>query len=606
MLQKKKKKLTTSIGGQAVMEGVMMMGKTAYATAVRDPDGEVQVESVRINTSKKVKTAGKIPFVRGAVNMVLSLSRGMRTLMRSADVYGEDEEDPGRVESWFSKKFKCDLMSVLTYFSVIIGLLLAVGLFVIAPNLVVSWIVSLAPSIGKSVWEYVILGAVKLVIFLAYLGLILLMPSMRRLYQYHGAEHKTINCYESGKELTVENVMASSRIHDRCGTSFLFLVLIVNVVIISLVFWALGIQRIDNQVLRYFARIGVEIVLLPLITGVGYEILRFLAKFHGKISIIFKWPGMLMQKVFTTREPQPEMVEVAIAAFNRAMDMDADPDMPETKFITGGLLPKHLQETKKIFADNGIDESDAEWIYSILLDVPRSELDTNRKIKPSESKKINSVVQERLTGKPLWYIIGDVDFYECKIKVDSRVLIPRPETEILADACAKLAEDGDKILDLCTGSGCIAVSVAKHCADKNVSITAADISEAALMLARENANSNNVNVNFVQSNLFEGLRGRFNIIVCNPPYIASGEIKTLDREVKDFEPLLALDGGDDGLDFYRRIAKDVNRYMARGGMLMLEYGEGQLDAILQLFPKREYFIPMKDFSGTDRFVKIAF
>lgn len=605
-MAKKNKKKTTSIGGQAVIEGVMMMGKTACATAVRDPDGEIQIESQRLNSSKGVKAACKIPFVRGAVNMVLSLSRGMKTLMRSADVFGEDEEEPSRFEKWLTKKFNCDLMSVISTISVILGVLLAVGLFIVAPLLIVSWIKSLAPSIGESVWEYVIQGAVKFVIFLAYLGLILLMPSMRRMYQYHGAEHKTINCYESGKELTVENVMASSRIHDRCGTSFMFIILLINVVIISLVYWALGVQKIENGVLQYFAKLGVEVVLLPVITGVGYEVLKLLAKFHGKISKIFKSPGMLMQKVFTTREPAPEMVEVAIAAFNRALEMDADPELPETRFVTGGMLAKKLEETKKLFAENNIDESDAEWIYSILLDIPRSELGEMRIVKPSESKKIEAVIQERLTGKPLWYIIGDVDFYGCKIKVDERALIPRPETELLAEAAAQIAEEGDKILDMCTGSGCIAVSVAKKCEAKKVSVTAVDISEAAIMLAKENAELNEVNVNFVQSNLFEKVRGKYNVIVCNPPYVPTREIKTLAREVKDFEPRLALDGGDDGLDFYRRIARDIKKHMARGGMLILEYGEGQLEDILQLFPKREYFIPMKDFSGTDRFVKIAF
>ena len=300
------------------------------------------------------------------------------------------------------------------------------------------------------------------------------------------------------------------------------------------------------------------------------------------------------------------MVEVAIVAFKAAMEMDADPEMQEELFITGGLLPKMLEETKKKFAECGIDGSDAEWIYSIELGIPRSELTEQRMVKPGETRKINEIVEKRLTGRPLWYIIGDVEFYDCTIKVDERALIPRPETEILAQQVVNSVEEGDKILDMCTGSGCIAVSVAKHLKGKKVSITAADVSDAAIMLARENANYNSVDINFVQSDLFSRVHGRFNLIVCNPPYIKSGEIASLQSEVRDFEPRIALDGGEDGLEFYRRLAKEVTRYITRGGLLMLEVGEGQAEEVLKLFDKREYAMVVKDFSGTDRFLKIAF
>ena len=189
---------------------------------------------------------------------------------------------------------------------------------------------------------------------------------------------------------------------------------------------------------------------------------------------------------------------------------------------------------------------------------------------------------------------------------DERALIPRPETEILADYAVKTIEDGDKVLDMCTGSGCIAVSIAKSCAGRNISVTGADLSDAAIMLAKENAALNGVNVNFIQSDLFTSVRGRFNLIVCNPPYIKSSEIAELQREVREFEPKIALDGGEDGLDFYRKLAKTVTRYLARGGVLLLECGEGQTEDILKLFEKRDYAMVMKDLNGVDRFLKIAF
>ena len=585
----------------------MMMGKTAYCTAVRDPDGNIQVEKKRIKRTVHGKRVSKIPFVRGVVNMVTSLIRGTKALNRSAKVYSSDDDEPSRVEKWFAEKFKCDLMGVLTFLGTLIGVVLAVFLFMWLPRFLVRTLDTyLWAGLYGSVWEYVMLGVFKLVIFLGYLGLIMILKDIRRLYRYHGAEHKTINCYEKGLELTPENVMSCSRIHDRCGTSFLFIVLLINIVLLGIVSWALQINSIEVYAYKVLANIGIEIVLLPVIAGISYEILKLLAHFHGPISKIFKSPGMLLQKVFTTREPDIEMVEVAIAAFNAAMEMDADPDMPETSFVTGGLLEKLLAETKKKFAEADIDDSDAEWIYSIVLDIPRSELTKRRLVKPSDMRKINEIVDKRLTGRPLWYIIGDVDFYDCKIKVDERALIPRPETEILAQQAVMTVEEGDKVLDMCTGSGCIAIAIAQHCKDKKLQITAVDVSDAAIMLASENANYNSVDINFLQSDLFSRVHGRFNLIVCNPPYIKSKEIAELQSEVRDYEPRIALDGGDDGLDFYRRLAKEITRFIARNGILMLEVGEGQAEEVLKLFDKREYAMVVKDFSGVDRFLKIAF
>lgn len=611
--EKKNKKKCTYIGGQAVLEGVMMMGKTGMATAVRGPDGEVQVEAKRLKSGKHARRAKKVPFLRGTVNLVSSLIRGTKTLMRSAAVYGDgDDEEPGRIQKWLAEKFKVNLMDIVSVISVILGVALAVAIFILLPRFLVGLLGRVAPVIDAKHWSYyVILGVLKLIIFIAYLALILVMKDIRRLYMYHGAEHKTINAYEHGLELTVENVKNSSRIHDRCGTSFLFIVLFINIVIISVAGWA-GftyvpvINEVENGVLKFLINIAIELILLPLIAGVSYEILKFLAKFDNKFVNFFKAPGMLVQKLLTTREPDEDMIEVAIAAFNKVLEMDADPAVPETEFVTGGILSKMLAATKKKFKANGIDESDAEWIYSLVLDIKRSELGEERMVTLAESKKIKAIIDERLTGRPLWYIIGDTEFYGCKIKVDERALIPRPETEMLAELTVKSVEDGFKVLDMCTGSGCIAVSVAKNCADKRVSVTAADLSDAAIMLAKENAQLNGVKVDFVQSDLFRSVRGRFNIIVCNPPYIKSGDIPNIQKEVREYEPKIALDGGEDGLEFYRRIAKSVRSYLARDGILLLECGEGQTEEILKLFERRDYAMVIKDLSGVERFLKIAF
>ena len=608
MGKKKVKKCGTYIGGQAVLEGVMMMGKTCMATAVRDPDGQIQIESERLNKSVHAQRASKIPFVRGVVNLFSSLVRGSKTLMRSADVYGDDDEEAGKVESFVAKKLKTNLSTIFSWIAMGFGVLLAIAIFMVVPNWLLTLLQKVAPAIKEhelaGLWSGLILGGIKLVIFIIYLLAILLLKDIRRLYMYHGAEHKTINAYEHGIELVPEKVKEASRIHDRCGTSFLFIVVIINIFVFSLFGWLLHIADIENDVLRTLARIGMEVVLLPVITGISYEILRFLARFDNPFINIFKAPGMLLQKLLTTREPDEEMIAVAIAAFNKVLEMDADESVPETSFVTSGLLTKMLAETKKKFLAENIDESDAEWIYSLVLDINRSRLGEERKVKVSESKRIAEIVQKRLTGIPLWYIFGNTEFYGCTIKVDKRALIPRPETEILADIVVKTAEEGNKVLDLCTGSGCIAVAVAK--AREDISVTASDISEEALSLARENAKLNSVIIDFVVSDLLTKVRGRFDIIVCNPPYIKSGEIPHLQREVREHEPEIALDGGKDGLDFYRRIAKDVKSYLTKGGMLIMECGEGQANDIIKLFPRRDFAMVQKDLSGVDRFVKIAF
>lgn len=616
-MSKKDKKIKnrTGIGGQAVLEGVMMLGKSSMATAVRDPDGEIQIESKRISKNKHLSRASKIPFIRGTINLVLSLIRGTKTLMRSATVAAgvdDEEEGGGRFQRWLAEKFKVDVMDIITIISAILGVVLAVGIFVFLPRFLVGLIGKAASVINEKHWAYyVLLGVFKLIIFIAYLSLILIMKDIRRLYMYHGAEHKTINAYEHGVELVPEKVKECSRIHDRCGTSFLFIVLFINIAVMSVAGWAVFtyvpvIKDVENSVLRFLINIAIELVLLPVIAGIAYEILKFLAKFDNKFVDIFKAPGKLLQKVLTTREPDEDMIAVAIAAFNKVLEMEADETVPETEFVTGGILSKMLSATKEQFSKSGVDESDAEWIYSLVLNIKRSELSKERMVQPSEAKRIKEISDKRLTGRPLWYIMGDTDFYGCKIKVDERALIPRPETELLAEYAVKSVEDGFKVLDMCTGSGCIAISIAKNCASRGVSVMGADLSDAAIMLARENAKLNGVNVDFIQSDMFTNVRGRYNLIVCNPPYIKSSEIPKLQKEVREFEPKIALDGGADGLDFYRLLAKRVRSYLARDGILLLECGEGQTEEILKLFEKRDYAMVIKDLSGIDRFLKIAF
>jgi release factor-specific protein-(glutamine-N5) methyltransferase len=607
MSKKTKQQKPVSIGGQAVMEGIMMRGRSAMATAVRDPEGVIQIESERLTPPEKQNKFFRLPFVRGVVNFVRSLIDGNRILMRSADVAMPDEEEQTKAEKWLEEKHKMSMNGIINTVSVLLGVVLAVLIFIALPQWITGFLPFEKTASGlEGLWFNLIEGGVRLCIFIAYILLISLIPSLKRVFMCHGAEHKTISCYEQGKDLTVENVRGCTRVHDRCGTTFLFLVIIVSILVFSVANVVVGQWLYTGTRLDNLLRIAFKLLLLPVVAGVSYEILRLLSKTKNKFFLIFKAPGLLLQRL-TTREPEDSMIECAITAFETVLKMDADPTIPERVFATSGKMSALLKNTKKRFSASGIDEEDAEWIFALTLDMPKSAIATEERIlKVAQVKEISRIADERLTGRPLWYIVGDADFCGYKIKVDERVLIPRPETEELAVMAANALEDGQSVLDLCTGSGAIAVAVYKETQRRgcNIKMTAVDISADALELAKENAEINEADILFVQSDLFTRLRGRFDLIISNPPYIPSADIETLQTEVKDYEPRIALDGGADGLDIYRRIAAEATKYLNRGGMLMMEVGEGEAEKVVRLFKNSAYSMIVKDFNGVDRYVKI--
>lgn len=605
----KKKKNFTYIGGQAVIQGVMMRGKTGMATVVRDDKGDLQMEAKRITPPERRPGWMRFLFIRGIVNFVLSLVGGMQALLRSAEVAIVEDEDQPKLNKWVAEKWKVSVSDIATAVATVLGVVLALGLFMFLPQFFTDLISEAAPEAipAQGLWYYLIEGGFRLVIFVCYILLTLLSKSLRETYCYHGAEHKTINCYEHGLPLTVENVKGCSRLHDRCGTTFLFIVMFISIILFSIMGWLIG-SRIQTGVaaLNFVLVFLIKLAFLPIVAAVSYEVLRLLAKIQNPVVLPLKAPGYLLQKL-TTREPNDQMIECAILAFEKVLDMDADPESPEKTFVTETKLSKLQEMMKKHFAQKDIDEADAEWILSLTLNVPRSELGQERVVTQRECAKILSLYEERLTGRPLWYIFGNTEFCGYRIEVDERVLIPRPETEILVQQAVAALSEGDAMLDLCTGSGAIAVAVACEVAkDRNVSVTAADISDDALEVARKNVRLNKANVNVIKSDLFENVRGKFNLITANPPYIKTAEIATLQREVRDFEPRLALDGGEDGLEFYRRIAGKIGRYIVKGGLLILECGEDQAQDILKIFSHCDYAMIVKDLSGKDRVVKIVF
>lgn len=590
---KEKKVKKTSIGGQAVLEGVMMRGKTGIATAVRDSDGTIRIEAERITPPEKQNKFLKLPIIRGVVNFFSSLVVGTKILMRSAEVYGgDDEEEPSKFEKWLAKTFKIDVMDVVLFFGVALGLVFSIALFFILPTILGNLFGKAFPDLR--VVRNLIEGLIRIAIFIGYILFTSLLKDIKRTYMYHGAEHKTITCYEKGLDLTVENVKKCRRVHDRCGTTFMFFVMIVSILVYS-VFGAIFPQINENIWLRILSRV----VLLPLIAGLSYELLKLLAKTDSPLVLPLKLPGLLLQKL-TTKEPDDGMMEVAIAAFEKVLKMDENPDEPVCKFVCPEKVSVETDKLKKNFSAAGIDELDAEWIVSIVSGIKRSELVGDKKLKSSEIDKINELAAQRLTGKPLCYVLGNCDFYGYEIKVDERVLIPRPETEELVSEVLKVASRDKTVLDLCTGSGAIALVISKKSGAK---VVATDISEGALEVAKENFKLFDADIKTELIDLYGDIDDKFDIIVSNPPYIKTSDMGGLDDVVKNYEPHLALDGGADGLDFYRRICAGAKARLNDGGMIFLEVGAGQANDVKKMLDEEFNVEIIKDISGVDRIIR---
>ena len=369
--------IKTSIGGQALMEGIMMRGPQKASMAVRNPEGEIVLEEVEIKVKKRPKFT-KWPFVRGVFSFVDSMSMGYKCLMRSAEIAGLDEaeaelarekeekkrkkaekkalkegktlepetvkndpasepvvaEAPDTTESVDTsdvekkednkeeKKGSGAVMGLVMVLSIVLSFVLAIGLFVLLPNAVCSLVLGKSPD---PVAYAVLSGGIKVIILIAYMALVSLMKDIKRTFMYHGAEHKTIFCYEQGKELTVENVREQSRFHPRCGTSFLFLTVFVSIVIMIFVGFFLKewlpTYILNNRIVYTLIRTGIGILFVPVMAGIGYELIKLAGRKENIFTRIISAPGLWMQRI-TTKEPDDSMIECAIAAMKEVIPED--------------------------------------------------------------------------------------------------------------------------------------------------------------------------------------------------------------------------------------------------------------------------------------------
>ena len=298
----------SGIGGQAVIEGIMMKNKQEYATAVRKPDGEIEVEKdTYVSVTEKVKLFS-LPFIRGVFSFADSMILGMRTLTFSASFYDEEEARPSKTDVVLQKVFKERAEKVVMGVTVAFSIVIAVAIFMILPYYLAD---ILRQYIVSDTVLAVVEGAIRLLLFIGYVLLISRMKDIQRVFQYHGAEHKCINCIETGLELDVENVRKSSKHHRRCGTSFMLIVMVISIIFFIFI-------RVDSPILRVVYRVA----LVPVIAGVSYEFIRFAGNTNNLLIRILSIPGMWLQAL-TTKEPDDDMIEVAIAAVEAVFDWRA-------------------------------------------------------------------------------------------------------------------------------------------------------------------------------------------------------------------------------------------------------------------------------------------
>ena len=299
------------VGGQALLEGIMMRSGEDVAISVRSMDGTIRSKRTKFISARKKYKFCALPLVRGVVSFVESMKMSFSTMNDSVDMLGIEEEET-KFEKWLKEKFGAGLLDVLMPVAIILGVLLAIAIFIFLPSLFGGWIAKLfGGDIG--IWQSALEGVLKILIFVGYMLLISLMPDIRRTFEYHGAEHKSIFCYESGEELTVENVRKHKRFHPRCGTSFMFVMILIGIVIGFLI-------PFQNTWLRT----ACKLLLLPLTVGIGFEFLMYAGKHDNFLIRLLSAPGILMQRI-TTREPSDDQIEVAIKSLKLALP-EAFPD----------------------------------------------------------------------------------------------------------------------------------------------------------------------------------------------------------------------------------------------------------------------------------------
>ena len=573
------------VGGQAVIEGVMMRGSKGQATAIRKSNGKIEVDIKKIVPITKKYKFLNIPFIRGIFVLIDSLITGVDTLNYSASFF-EEEEEESKFEKWLKDKFGDKANNLIMAGTMVMSFIIAIGLFIAVPTGIASIfsILNLNP-IALNLIEAVI----RIMILLGYMYVISKMEDIYRVFQYHGAEHKTIFCYEAEEELTVENVRKFERFHPRCGTNFLFLIMSVSILIFSFTGWG-----------GFFERLVLRIVLIPIVSGITYELIRWLGRSENFMSRIIAYPGLKLQEL-TTKEPDDSQLEVAIEALKKAEGIkDKNKNIGEL-----------LENGSKVLKDNDVDTYilDAQLLLGMVLAKDKIYLITNRdkEVSVKDEKEYLNLIEKRSKKMPIKYILGETEFMGIDLDVEEGVLIPRGDTEVLVEEVLSIINEEDSldVCDLCSGSGAIGISLA--ILRKNIKVDEIDNYDIPEKVTKSNILKHALEnrVKFIKSNLLSEVikqEKKYDIIVSNPPYIKASEIDNLMDDVKVYEPHIALDGGEDGLVFYRKIIKESKLALKDNGLLAFEIGHDQGESVKKLMEEEGFsnIRLVKDLAGLDR------
>ena len=575
------------VGGQAIIEGVMMRGSKGLATAIRTPNGKIEVKVKKTKPITKKYKILNIPIIRGAATLIDSLMIGINTLNYSASFFEEDEKE-SKFDIWLKDKLgdkrANDLIITIT---MMFSLLVAAGLFLGVPTAIAS----LFKNIGLSpIILNLIESSIRISILILYMYLISKLDDIYRVFQYHGAEHKTIFCYESEEKLTIENVRKFGRLHPRCGTNFLFLTMFVSIVLFTLTGWG-----------GFWQRLLLRIILMPVVAGITYELIKWLGRTESKLGKVIAYPGLKLQEI-TTKEPDDSQLEVAIKALMAAEGI-------EYKKTIGELLI----DGNKILKEANIDTYilDTQLLLGKVLQKDKLYLITNKEeeIDKFKEKEFYRLINKRKDKMPIKYILKNAEFMGLDFYVEEGVLIPRGDTEILVEEVLKniTASNQYDICDLCCGSGAIGISIATL--RENTKIDLIDYYDIPEKVTKKNINKHKLSsrVEFIKSDLLEEAIKRekkYDILVSNPPYIKEEVIETLMDDVKNYEPHTALSGGNDGLYFYRKIVEDSDKILKENGILAFEIGHDQGEEVSALMTQKGYkgVRVIKDLAGLDRVV----
>lgn len=548
------------IGGQAIIDGVIIVGKKCTAIVRRKSSGRISVETRKKCIDESKSGIDKVFLLRG----IKYFFKSVGDIISNLDFYSIRDDK-------FSEEsgFLINILKVLNKnktIPILLGMLFFLFIFFLIPE----FIVSLSPILNNVLVKML----VRFIIIFTYLGLISKNKDFSKILRYHGAEHKVINCYEEKNKLTIENVKKSSRFHKRCGSNFI----IYSIICYFFIFVFIPKFSIGINIL-------LEILILPIVLGVSYEIMEYMIRSNSGLSYVLFSISKLTQN-FITKDPEDDEIEVAIVAIKTAEGLKVKNTIKEL-FLMG----------RSILRDSGIDSYalDARLILEYCIGVTPTQVFTSEvEVSKDDEEKYLNLIDERKKGKPIAYMIGKKEFYGNEFIVKEGVLIPRPDTEILVEKVLEILKNNKNytsICDLCSGSGAVGISIQKN--NENVNCTYIDNYDIPLKVTEENIYMYDLKDRsyIVKSDLLEFfIKNNLELdgIVSNPPYIRKGDIKTLIKDVKDYEPYEALNGGEDGLDYYRKICEQAKKVLVNNGFVAFEIPHNKAFDIMYIMTNNNF------------------